>query len=105
MTSRTLSDGTTLTQREPEWDWIDRAIMAAHVDNEALRCSGCGNYLDVTAGTEHAYRVHESVCYGCRSIAEYQDMRGKALNRDGLRLWADPVPLSELQPQRGNPTT
>lgn len=71
--------------------------MAAHVHNESLRCPGCGNYLDVTAGTDHAYRVHEVVCYSCRSIAQYQEMKGKALNRDGLRLLADPVALAELQ--------
>lgn len=71
--------------------------MAAHVDNESLRCTGCGNYLDISAGTDHAYMVHESVCYSCRSIAQYQEMKGKALNRDGLRLWADPVSLATLR--------
>lgn len=70
--------------------------MSAHIENEALRCTGCGNYLDITAGKEHAYMVHESVCYSCRSIAQYQDDKGKALNTDGLRLWADPVSLAEI---------
>lgn len=71
--------------------------MAAHIENEALRCAGCGNYLDITAGKEHAYMVHEAVCYSCRAIAEYQDGKGNALNRDGLRLLADPIALADIR--------
>ncbi|MDQ7991200.1 MAG: hypothetical protein AAGC63_00330 [Propionicimonas sp.] len=68
-----------------------------------MRCTGCGSYLDVTTGTDHAYRVHESVCFSCRSIAEYQRSKDKHWNRDGLRLSAEPVPLASLQPAAAPP--
>lgn len=46
-TTSSLPDGRTRTVREPEWDWIDRAIVNAWLSLQRDLCALCGRPLAV----------------------------------------------------------
>ena len=57
---------------EPEWDELDRAIVDAHLWNEAQRCR-CGGYLDETTTDDHGYRITAEQCYRCEAELRWHE--------------------------------
>ena len=75
---------------------MDRAILLAHAKNEALICSGCGNYIDQATDKQHVAVVHPVQCAGCfalEKVAEkHENDKGDAAK--GVHRWAELIHIS-----------
>ena len=95
--------------REPEWDWIDRAIMAAWRRLNAKLCRLCGRPLAVHDTDEpDDYNVGALECTATKRLAEVQAEQAKrdepererGLDPDRHRMWvtwteAEGPPITE----------
>lgn len=57
---------------KPAWTGDDRLLAQAWSINQALRCHGCGLYVDETHGVDGWHEAESVVCDGCRALEEAQ---------------------------------
>lgn len=54
-------------------------MVLAHLRAEELRCTGCGQYLDESTGTDWAHVVTDDMtCNGCRAKELHREAAEKA---------------------------
>ena len=95
--TRTLPDGRTMTTREPEWDWIDRAILASwHKLDHQPKCRQCGRPMAVHEhDSEDDYNVGYLTCTATAKLDRVQAEQAKrdeaerdaGRNPDRARQW------------------
>lgn len=82
-----------------EWgDVIDRSIIIGHLMNEALRCSGCGGYLDETTDGARAQLVHDdTICHRCAAMSAHREALEKKEpdGKPGRLMWAETVDIPQ----------
>lgn len=71
-----------VTTFDPEWTDEDVDAALAWVDDEALRCAGCGHHRDesMAEGMDQAYESTGRVCHACadrdRTRAAWAEKKG-----------------------------
>ena len=93
-------NGEVLVYTEPRWDAVDQRIILTHLMNEDLRCSGCGDYLDLTMPTDHVYEIHEQRCQRCNAIATYKEEQHFDKKPPGTFVTAQRIMLADLEQHR-----
>lgn len=75
-------------------DRLDRDIIVTHLENESLKCPGCGAYLDESTKTDHVYRIHEKRCNECNALGKHSAR--KQNQKPGTLFVAEAVPIDQL---------